>query len=316
MPNVSIIIPVKDGLKWLKDSIPIFFSQLGIDRTELLLLDSNSQDGLKFHIEGLDDDRIKIISVKQEDFNHGKTRNLGIYLASYEFIVFTVQDATPLNSEWLFSLIEPLEIYNIDAVCGQQVVKFNLKKNPVEWFCPIDSPSLKIIKIAPDEFNSLTPEKKRALTEWDNVNAAYRKGILRNHPFREVPFGEDAYWASDALKHGLKIAYTSFSRVDHYHHLSKEQFENRFLAEIYLFHQLYGIKPVRRYWSLRLILSWLKIIIKKYYNLGEIIYWLRYNITSFVSYNRCVVFFNTNELGEIESYILENKSMSTNNSKA
>lgn len=314
--HVSIIIPVKNGLKWLKNSIPLFFNQNRVQEVELIILDSGSTDGLQSFINTLNKFNIKLIEINPKEFNHGATRNLGVKHASNEILIFTVQDATPVGSEWLISLVEPLLIENLDAICGQQVVLNDLNKNPVEWFRPIDSPSVKKIDIIPSEFSNLTPIKKRLLTGWDNVNAAYKKSTLEMYPFTEVIFGEDAYWAVNALNAGLKIAYTSFSKVDHYHHYSQNQFIDRYFAEIYLFKQLYNLDAEKRKIGFKNLLVWFKTIIKSHHTPKEIFYWMHYNFISVSTYNQSIELFNSGKIKNIEMHLIKNRTISTNNSKS
>jgi glycosyltransferase involved in cell wall biosynthesis len=313
--NVSIIIPVKNGLKWLRKTIPLFFNQNSIQEIELIILDSGSTDGLQNFIKSLDCYDIRLIKIEPKDFNHGVTRNLGVKYAKHDLLVFTVQDATPIGSEWLISLAEPLVSEKLDAICGSQVVLNHKSKNPIEWHRPIDKPSINKIELTPNEFSSLSPQKKRSFTGWDNVNAAYKKSTLEMFPFQEVLFGEDAYWAVNALNSGLKIAYTSKSKVDHYHHYSKEQFIDRYLAELYLYKKLYNLDLNKQKVSVKTLMVWLKTILKSHFFPHEVYFWMSYNLLSVYLFNQCLELFKNTEISSMEKYLSNNRTMSTNNSK-
>ena len=41
--------------------------------------------------------------------------------------------------------------------------------------------------------------------------------MLVAHPFKPVMFGEDMFWAKEALENGYKLVYDTSSRVYHYH---------------------------------------------------------------------------------------------------
>jgi rhamnosyltransferase len=315
MINVSIVIPVKNGLKWLKNSIPLIMNQSSIQNIEIIILDSQSTDDLVSYINSLPHFNIKYISINPDEFNHGKTRNLGVYHASYEIIVFTVQDATPISCNWLSSLVEPLINYKLDAICGSQIVLRDYNKNPVEWHRPIERPCLKKITINPREFSKLNSLELKSLTGWDNVNSAYKRSCLLKLPFKEVIFGEDAYWAVDALRNGLKLAYTSYSQVDHYHHYTKSQFVSRYLAEFYLFKDLYNLEPEKQNIKLINLLRWTKTIVKSHRHPKDIYFWLRYNMNSLESYNESIDLFFSMSLQNLKKYISTNQTISTNNSK-
>jgi rhamnosyltransferase len=313
--NVSIIIPVKNGLKWLRNSIPLFFNQNRIHDIELIILDSGSNDGLRKFIISLTKYNIKLIEIDPNEFNHGATRNIGVIHAEHDFLIFTVQDATPIGDEWLISLVEPMISEKLDAICGQQVVLSDKNKNPVQWHRPIDKPTIKKIEITSLEFSKLTPLEQRNFSGWDNVNAAYKKSSLEILPFEEVVFGEDAYWALNALNLGLKIAYTSYSKVDHYHHYSKNQFIDRYLAEFYLFKQLYNLEVEKQRISLKRLIVWFITIIKSHYLPKDIIFWMRYNWISVSAFNQSLEIFNSSHIKNIEVHLSTNRTISTNNSK-
>jgi rhamnosyltransferase len=313
--NVSIIIPVKNGLKWLKNSIPLFFNQNRITEIELIILDSGSTDGLQNFIKSLTQHNIKLIDINPKEFNHGLTRNIGVKHATHNFLIFTVQDATPVGTEWLISLVEPMIIEKLDAICGSQVVLSHKNKNPVEWHRPIDNPSYKKIEITPLQFSKLSPIEKRNYTRWDNVNAAYRKTTLEILPFKDVVFGEDAYWAVNALNSGLKIAFTSCSKVDHYHHYTKNQFIDRYLAEFHLFKQLYDLDLYKQKINIKSLLVWFNIIIKSHHVPKDIIFWMCYNLISVSAFNRSLELYNSDKINKSDLHLISSRTMSTNNSK-
>lgn len=297
--KVSIIIPVKNGLEWLKQSIPIFFQQNKIDQIELVLIDSGSTDGIFDYIRAESNNNIVFVENCVIDFNHGRFRNFGVQLSSHEFVVFTVQDAIPINNDWLINLLTPMIDLHLDAICGKQIVVKDFFKNTIDWYRPIDEPSLYILSVSPNDFLMLDPKYRKKLTAWDNVNAAYRKSSLLKLPFKEVAFGEDAYWANDAILNGLRIGYTPFSIVNHYHHYSSMQFFDRYLAEFYLNKTLYGLSPEINELNFKKILSWCRLILTSRFNLGYFHYWLKYNVISYKMQRRATVFMNDEPLSVV-----------------
>jgi rhamnosyltransferase len=311
--NVTIVIPVKDGLKWLSKSIPKILKQKGIHKMEILIIDSGSEDGIEFYVDDLSDDRIKYFQINPIDFGHGKTRNLGVTLSTYENLVFTVQDATPANDEWLIELVRPLNDYDLDAVCGKQIVIDHKGKNPLEWYRPIDNSELKIVELPSMAYNLLSSLEKKSFSGWDNVNAIYKKSILINYPFEDVFFGEDAYWANNALINNLKIAYNGKSIVDHYHHYSKDQLFRRYLAEFIMDFELYGLIPHQQKINLNILLSWIVSMLKLKTPILDIPFWLQYNLHSRTIYNKTIRHFKT--LSDQDRVLIKsnNNPMSTKN---
>ena len=119
---------------------------------------------------------------------------------------------------WLEHMLRHFEDPQTAGVCGQQIVPHDADKNPHEWFRPQSSPSSKLIHFSnTTDFDALTPQEKRNACGWDDVNAMYRKSVLKKIPFENVVFGEDMLWAKAALQNGHKLVYDSSARVNHYH---------------------------------------------------------------------------------------------------
>ena len=303
--NVSLIIPVRNGMHFLKDSIPLFLTQDKVDNLEIILIDSESSDGLKEFIASINDQRIKLISVKLDDFNHGLTRNLGIQYAKFDVIVFTVQDAKPISQVWLYNLINPLVYFKLDAVCGQQIVPKNKLKNPVEWFRPISKPDLRLVELNPKEYLKLSPLERKKITSWDNVNACYSKESLTTLPFAELNFGEDAFWADLALKNGFKIGFTGHSQVEHYHHYDVlNEIVRRVIAEHLINKKVYDLDPLKFQISLRKTISIVKSIFLTELNLFEKFYWLKYNSRMYLANLRAhKIWMSFNSISEAEDFV-------------
>lgn len=242
-PLVSVIIPVKNGAATIRECLDGIFSQTIAGKLEVIVIDSGSQDGTD---EILQEYRVIVQKIPSNSFNHGATRNLGVSLASGEFVVFTVQDAVPAGPEWLETLLKHFGDPTVAGVCGQQIVDHHPSKNPLQWFRPAGLPEVRKISIA--DFHGLPVKEKHQLCRWDNVSAAYRKSVLMEIPFRHVTFGEDALWAKDALTLGRTIVYDYNARVLHYHH---QTFSFYFKRSYVIFYQEYRyfryLKPEQFY---------------------------------------------------------------------
>jgi rhamnosyltransferase len=183
---------------------------------EVVVVDSASTDG---SIEFLSQfNFVTVVSIDPKTFNHGATRNLGVGHTQGEFVVMTVQDATPVNEFWLEQMVSHFEDEEVMGVCGQQVVPHHNDKNPHEWFRPQSQPKAKKIHFkSKQEFLKLSPKEQRACCGWDDVNAMYRKQALLDLPFQPLVFGEDMLWAKKALEKGYALVYDMSARVFHYH---------------------------------------------------------------------------------------------------
>lgn len=276
-PEVTIAIPTYNGMAWLKESIPDFLAQNYPGKFNLLIIDSGSQDGTA----ELDASypQLQIHRINQDEFGHGRTRNLATKISNAELIQLTVQDARPRNSEWLFNMVQALVHNNLDAVCGGQAVPHDADKNPIEWYRP-ESESTKVRVIDGLEFKGSTPVKQMGQCGWDNVNALYRRMVLEDHPFQDVRFGEDMLWAKDWLEKGGRIGYAYSNKVWHYHHHNADYTRKRELNTLYWRWKVFGCKPpLLPFPSWRYGLTVLKVLVlnSKIYSPKKLLYWWKYN---------------------------------------
>lgn len=285
-PLITVVIPSKNGDETLGRCLQGIEQQILYPRTEILVIDSGSTDNtvdiVKKH------PRARLHSIDPTTFNHGATRNLGVKLATTEFVVMTVQDAAPVGDTWLSSMLENFNDPEVAGVCGQQIIPHRPDYNPHEWYRPQSKPGIKEFQYgSKQEFNQLSPQELSSVCRWDDVNAMYRREILLKIPFREVMFGEDMSWAYDALSQGYKIIYNNFSQVEHYHHVNYDYAYRRTLTTLYFRYQFFGVKN----FSPRSAKDYLKVI---YRNLkfGAHPRWIPYNWTALRAYNRAVADFH------------------------
>jgi rhamnosyltransferase len=215
-PIISIVVPIKNGISTLNDLIEGIKMQTLFDQTEVVIIDSASTDGSKEFLSQFD--FVRVISIDPKTFNHGATRNLGVSHAKGEFILMTVQDATPVENVWLENMVSHFNDITVIGVCGQQVVPHHKNKNPHKWYRPQSQGGTLAIHFEDAiEFNNLLPKEQKKLCRWDDVNAMYRKKALVEVPFEPLAYGEDMVWAKTALQKGFKLVYDNSVPVYHYH---------------------------------------------------------------------------------------------------
>lgn len=239
-PSVSIIIPTYNAKAWMQESLPHFLGQFYEGDWEILVIDSGSTDGTLSLIEP--HKRIRIHSIPNEDFGHGKTRNLATSLSKKELLLFTVQDACPRSPHWLSSMVNDLLEFDLDAVCGGQAVPHDSDKNPAQWYRPINE-TKEVEIVRGDEFTKWSPEQQMNACGWDNVNALYKRGALTKIPFEDLRFGEDMAWAKAHLEHGGILGYAMANKVWHYHHQHVGFTKPRVINQLYWRHKIFGVIP-------------------------------------------------------------------------
>jgi rhamnosyltransferase len=310
--KITIVIPFYKGLNLIKNAITKLDNQKTSFEYDILIINS-SEPTYNEQLLNLSK-RIKVIAIDSKSFNHGSTRNLALTNTSSEFLVYTVQDAIPLNENWLEFLIQPMIEHQLDAICGKQVVPRLEEYNPIEWFAPLDAPSLTIIQLPTSNYAALSLVEKTNYLMWDNVNAAYRRDVLLQYPFRPILFGEDRMWINEALNIGLKLAYTGFSVVEHYHHYVGTSALKRFLAEFYIDKKVINLDPTKPKLKLRFLLSWIKALNKIPLTFLNKCKWLHYNYNLFKSKKYAYQIWTTfNGIEDAEAYLTQNIPQSSSN---
>ena len=207
---ISIVIPVKNGGGGLRTMLEAIQSQEVNDEVEVVVVDSGSTDGSQELARSFG---AAVHEIPPEQFNHGGTRNLGAKLARGETIVFTVDDAEPVGTDWLETLVAPLREKN--GIAG------TYSRHMAHEHAPAYLRHYTEYRWGP------TPRVQRARTademgvrtaQFANVSSAIRRPLLEQFPFADdLVTGEDAEWAGRVLLAGYEIAYVPGSVVRHSH---------------------------------------------------------------------------------------------------
>lgn len=206
--SVSIIMLTKNAGPIFEDVLRSISSQSFKD-FEILVIDSNSNDNTVKTAKGFSE---KIINIKREDFNHGKTRNYGVKMAKGDIVVFLTQDAIPQGDNWLINLVKEMDNKNIAGVFGKQIARENAI--PMEKFYYRKMYGNKRII-----WNSNNINHDEII--FSNVSSAIKKDILLENPFSEnILMSEDMEWAYRMIDEGYDILYQPLSVVNHSHNSS------------------------------------------------------------------------------------------------
>lgn len=228
--KVSIIIPTKDAGKEFEMILSAARGQKRIGEVELLVIDSESKDGTRELAERFG---ALIFKVDPDEFNHGLTRNFGAEKASGEYLVFTVQDAIPVNDHWLYTMIKGLET---DVRIGAVTCKQFLQKNADLFsrfmnFNLYDSLQLKKDEVRfvrnAQEYDGLCPGDKRRVSQLDNVCTCFRRSTFESYRFRGAKYAEDLEIGSRMAMGGQRLAFLTSTGVFHSHNRSAVHFLKR-----------------------------------------------------------------------------------------
>jgi rhamnosyltransferase len=211
---ISVIIPTLDAGSVLGPLLSSLTKQT--ISIEVVIVDSSSTD---HSTKVATQYGANILTVSRDGFNHGKTRNLGIFHAKSEIVVLLTQDALPADDYCLENLVKPLQDPQIVASFGRQLPR--LDASPTENFTRLyNYPETPIVKGRED-----LPGHGIKTFFLSNVCSAIKTKEFKElggFPENIIMF-EDLIFAAKAILKGYKIAYVPEAKVWHSHNLSLTQ---------------------------------------------------------------------------------------------
>jgi O-antigen biosynthesis protein len=115
--KVSIIIPTKDKVEFLRKCVSSITGPTTYPDFEILLIDNNSreEETWRYYESLASDSRIRLIDYP-ERFNYSAANNLGACQATGEFLLFLNNDTEALTPDWLEELVRWAALPEIGAV--------------------------------------------------------------------------------------------------------------------------------------------------------------------------------------------------------
>lgn len=233
--RTSIVIPTLNAGRYLPELLAAFDAQPRAPETEILLIDSASDD----ETVGLADShpRTRLLPIPQEAFTHGYARNVGVRNARGEIVIFLSQDAQPVGDDWQDALLAPFGDDRVGAAFCRQVPYPDA--NPIErtfieyWFPPHGRTTH---GTAPNGREFRFPD-----VFFSNVCSAARRELILLHPFDErIIMSEDQQFARDILRAGHDVVYTCEAEVRHSHRYSLRQIFQRYFDSAYSLTCIFG----------------------------------------------------------------------------
>lgn len=225
---VSVVIPTYNA----KQHLSILLNRLDEQTIphELIIIDSSSEDGTQ---ELLKQRGISFHTISKHEFNHGRTRNLGVSLAKGKWVVMLTQDALPASSDTLEQLINAIEAYPLATMGYGRQLPYP-ETDSLSWFARIKNyPAISQIKTKAD-----IPRMGIRTCYCSNSFAAYRKDRLQSvggFPTDTI-IGEDVVVAARTILNGDSVVYSAEAQAYHSHNYTPmEEFKRYF--DIGSFHQ-------------------------------------------------------------------------------
>jgi glycosyltransferase involved in cell wall biosynthesis len=207
--RITIVLPVRNGgrlFRHLALHLEGLRDRLGL---QVLVIDSGSDDGTP---ERAAEAGFDVHRIPPDSFGHGRTRNLGVRLASGDVVCFITHDVLPVTPDWPVRFAAALEEPGVAGVYGRQV--------------PRDATTMEMFFVAlnyppdPDRYDpdpgGHHPRPGRVV--FSNAFSAVRRDIALEVPIPDdIDYSEDQVWARRALAAGYSIVYEPGAEALHAH---------------------------------------------------------------------------------------------------
>lgn len=111
--SVSVVIPTLNAGAEFASLLKKLAQQRGVERVELVIVDSGSTDGT---VETARAMGATLVQISPSEFSHSHARNLGADAASGDHLIFMVQDAYPIGDTWIYAMLSWLQAHRSEGV--------------------------------------------------------------------------------------------------------------------------------------------------------------------------------------------------------
>ncbi|MGG0175250.1 glycosyltransferase family 2 protein [Gottfriedia acidiceleris] len=213
--RISIIIPIYNGEKYLKNLIKSLRAQSSVMEVEIIAAVSRSKDNSLSLAKELCD-----VVFEVNNFNHGRTRHEAALLSKGEYLVFITQDILPFDETWLTNLIEPLTKNNTIVATYSRQTAYPNATSTESYIREFNYP--KNDRLCND---STIKKWGRKNIFYSDASSATKRDVffqLGGYNF-DVITNEDVTYALNVIESGKSILYNSKSVVYHSHNFSLKE---------------------------------------------------------------------------------------------
>lgn len=222
--TVSVIIPTKNAGEEFESLMSVLSQQKGFKSLEIVVVDSGSSDGT---LEIAHSYGAKVIEIPPEKFSHSYARNLGADSATGDCLFFTVQDALPPSSVFLYKLFSILTDNGLSAISCSEFPRedSDLFYRVLLWnhyrFLGVNDGDRLLSMPEQEDHISL-----RQNGQVSDIACLISKKIFMGYRFRN-DYAEDLDLGLRLIKDGHKLALLGSIRIIHSHNRSAYYFLKR-----------------------------------------------------------------------------------------
>lgn len=228
--KATVFIPTYNAGPEFERVLEAVTTQVADFRFDILLIDSGSSDDTTSLAARYQHKNVRVEKIDKLEFQHGRTRNLGIERSDGQFIAVITQDACPRDRFWLSQLISGFD-------CGPRVAGVIGRHEAYPEHDPFTRRDIRemfdnllLLPRVLDHEIGLPSFMYPGSRDWgmlmrfysDN-NSAISREVWKRHPYPEVEWGEDQLWAEEILRLGYQKAYVDGAVVYHSHSFSLSQ---------------------------------------------------------------------------------------------
>lgn len=213
------MILTKNGGALLGDALAAIAAQRHAEPFEIVAIDSGSTDGTAQRLAA--DPRVRLTRIAPSEFQHGRTRNLAMRLATGELVMFLTQDAVPAGDGWLAAYVRFMEAHpDVAGAFGRQVPRPGADALEA-WEVSRHFDSFRggpvVFRGFGDRSSAQSVPERVRPHFFSNVNSCIRREAWQRTAFPEVDFGEDQAWAMEVHRAGVATGYVDDAVALHSH---------------------------------------------------------------------------------------------------
>lgn len=211
MSKVSVIMPVYNAERYLREAIESVLKQTYTDFELLLINDRSTDNSMEICREySKKDHRIVLLENNSEDHGPGSTRNIGLDHATGEYIYFMDADDW-IDKSLLQCAVNRMQETNADMVQFGAIYERNNGSSSEQYLWK--GKNLLTKDEIKNDFHYYWKENRNSL--WMHL---FRREIVKTIRFENIINGEDIIFVMDALCKVEKIAYIQKS-LYHYRYV-------------------------------------------------------------------------------------------------
>lgn len=211
--TIDVVIPTYRPGKELRTLLERLMRQT-VRPDHILLVNTEQEFFDERCLDGID--RVRVIHIRKQEFNHGGTRHMAAGLSDSEFLLFMTQDALPADTRLIEALLAP---FGEERVCASYARQLPARDCGVleRYAREFNYGSESRIRTAED-----LPKLGIRTYFCSNVCAMYRKSAYDELGgfVRRTIFNEDMIFAGRLIQSGRAVAYCADARVIHSHNYS------------------------------------------------------------------------------------------------